>query len=160
MSINWDQVRREFPLARADRHDFATMVQASNPESVSRAIATQRSEQDRDGFSYLETEGGDRDREVLEAINRYFDVPVDLVAPTYSTTMGLAQILGGVRMSANQEFLTSKNEHPATIETLELRARRDGTAFRQFPLFVDSRLVTEDEIIASVQREIRPSTRY
>jgi selenocysteine lyase/cysteine desulfurase len=95
----------------------------------------------------------------LEAIDRYFGIEFGCAVLTHGTAMGLAQVLGGVRLSPGQEILTSHNEHPATMDTLRFRAERDGTPYRQVRLFNDSRTATASEIVQNVASALRPSTR-
>jgi selenocysteine lyase/cysteine desulfurase len=154
----WDDVRNLFPLRR-DVAQFATLEFASHPEPVSRAIAKYREILDVEAFPYFRDHSKERRVQVLKAIADYFDVEVGLAALTHATTVGLAQVLGGVRVSSGQEFLAGRNEHPAAMETLRLRADRDGVPYRQVSLYRDSRTVTAAEVLQNVAAEIRPWTR-
>ena len=96
---------------------------------------------------------------VADAAGRYFGWPGALIATTGSTTLGLAQILGGLRVEHGQEILTTRDEHFAMIDTLQFRHRRDGVPFREVALYADSAHATEDEILSNLAAEIRPETR-
>ena len=153
----WDGLRGEFPLATKHRQ-FATMVLASTPQRVSESIDRHRDGLDAEGFStFAEKTVGIKT--AVEAVDKYFDTEFGCTAITHNTTMGLAQVLGGVRMYPGQEILTSTNEHAATMETLRFRNERDGTTYRQVPLYRDSRTVTAGEIVRNVEAGIRSQTR-
>jgi selenocysteine lyase/cysteine desulfurase len=146
------------PLDEKFAH-FETLVIASHLDSVAESIATFRKGLDLEGEAFFSKNAGDRRKAVLLALKDYFGVDVGFGALTHSTSMGLAQVLGGVKIARGQEILTSRNEHPATMETLHLRAERDGTNFRRVALFRDSRTLTSAEIVANLEAEIRPWTR-
>lgn len=154
----WDDVRQQFRL-RADRVHFATLQFASHPASVSKAIADYRDILDVEGHPYLRDHSKERRVEVLQALNDYFEVKVGFAGLTYSTTLGLGQLFAGTRIAPGQEILTSRNEHPATTETLQLLAHRARVPYRQFPLYRDSRTVSIKEILQNIAAEIRPWTR-
>lgn len=159
MTDKWKAVRRQFRL-NSDLAHFATLVFTSHPTPVATAIQYHRDMLDAEGFRYFMEESAALKLASLEAAARYFCVPSGLVALTTGTTMGLAQVLGGVKMRPDQHMLTSINEHPAIVETLKLRGHRDGRqVFGQVPLFKNSRHVTSGEILANLERAITVETR-
>ncbi len=139
-----NDVRSEFPLTRGFAQ-FATLEFASHPRTVSAAIAKYREILDTEGYPYFRDNAKQRRVDVLKALEHYFEVPVGLGAITHATTVGLANVLGGMRMLPGQEFLVSSRAHPATIETLYAQSDR-ATGL-------------EEEILASIASEIRPTTR-
>lgn len=153
----WPDIRAEFPL---DPRwiNFAGMSLTSHPRAVSAAIDEHR--RAFDAAPYLHVRNLHvAETAVADAAGRYFGLSGSLIAATGSTTMGLAQLYGGLRVKPGQEILTSRQEHFTTTETLQARRRRDGTAFRRVALFADSARATEDEILSNLEAEIRPETR-
>jgi len=155
---DWTRLRDDFQLPREVAY-FAFMVFASHPRPVASRIEAYRSGLDGSGFPFFREQSGMRSREAAPALERYFGVEPGLGALTHGTAMGLAQVLGGVRLAPGQEILTSRNEHPATLDPLRFRSERDGTPYRQVPLFTDSRTATATEILENLAQAIRPETR-
>lgn len=155
---DWPKIRGKFSLAK-DMIEMSAMSMASNPEPVARQIRTFRDALDKSPHQYAMQNNRVLAPRVFQATSKYFGVDAGLVAYTHSTTVGLAQIHGGIRIEPGDEILTSTNEHFTTTEALRLRARRDGTAFRQVPLFRDSRSISTDEVVENISAAIRPTTR-
>lgn len=153
-----DDVRNRFKL-NFKQAQFATMVIASHPDDVRDAIGQSNGSLDGLGFEGFGAEAANGRAAVLTALNQYFGVPAGDVAPTHGTTVGLAQILGGIRIRPGQEVLVPRNEHPATLDTLRLRADRDGTPYRFMTLYRDSAAMSENEVLTNLAIELRPNTR-
>ncbi len=71
--------------------------------------------------------------------------PAD-VALTGSTTDGLNTVLGGLRLHAGEEILTTDQEHPGLLGPLRLARERSGVSIRVVPF-------------AEIAAEVRPATR-
>lgn len=155
---DWSAIRRRFKLDPGISN-FATLVVASHPAPVRHAIAKHRSALDVQSHTYFAAAAAEYRDRALMAAGAYFGVHHGLVALTHSTTMGLAQILGGIRVEKGWEIVTSENEHPATVETLAARNERDGTNFRQAPLWSAGRTASIDEILTRTREALTPSTR-
>lgn len=154
----WDFVRDLFELDPAVTH-FAAMSLASHPAALKWQINSQRNALDRWPLMHVFTQVPLAEQASFEAVAAYFGVDASVIALTGSTTMGLAQVLGGVVVAANQEMLTSTAEHFTTLDTLELRKQRDGTAYRTFRLYQRGSTATAEEIVKNVRAAIRPETR-
>jgi isopenicillin-N epimerase len=154
---DWEEFRATFPF-EAGWVNFAGMSLSSHPRAISKAIDLHRQAIDAQPYLYVLDHFKD-EATVADAAGRYFKWPGPLIATTGSTTMGIAQIYGGLRIKPGQEILTSRDEHFSTVDTLQGRRRRDGLPFRQVALYRDSAQVTEDEVISSLMAEIRPETR-
>ena len=154
----WPGIRHQFRLDQQQAH-FAAMIFASHPLEVTEGITKDGERLDVEGYPFFLANSGKRTRRTLEALAEYFGVAFGDAALTHGTALGLAQILGGVRVSPEQEILTSRNEHDAVGETLRFRAERDGTRYRTVQLYRDSRTVSQDEIVQNVASALRPSTR-
>lgn len=166
---DWAEIANQFPAVRERLRrakaparpviDFQAMVMASTPDTVTAQTEQFRLALDLDPLAFAQANNPARQTAVFEALEDYFGVPPALASYTFSTTMALAQFFGGLRVAPGQEILASRNEHFATVDTLKLRARRDGTVWRQFDFFRDSREWTDDEVIENLKTAIRPSTR-
>ena len=154
----WDLVRDAFELDPAVTH-FAAMSLASHPAALRWEIDSHRNALNRWPLGHVFTQFPIAEQAMLEAVAAYFGADASVIALTSSTTMGLAQVLGGVAVAAHQEILTSTAEHFTTLDTLELRKRRDGTAYRTFRLYERGSTATAAGIVDNVRAAIRPETR-
>lgn len=154
----WDLVRDAFELDSAVTH-FAAMSLVSHPAGLQWWIDSHRNGLNRWPLAHVLTQFSIAEQAVSEAVAAYFGADASTIALTSSTTMGLAQVLGGVAVAANQEILTSSADHFSTLDTLELRKRRDGTAYRTFRLYQQGSTATAAEIVDNVRAAIRPETR-
>lgn len=154
----WDFVRDAFELDPAVTH-FAAMSLASHPAALKWQIDSHRNALDRWPLAHVFAQVPLAEQAAFVAVATYFGADKSAIALTGSTTMGLAQVLGGVAVAAHQEILTSTAEHFTTLDTLELRKQRDGTAYRTFRLYQRGSTATAAEIFDNVQAAIRPETR-
>jgi selenocysteine lyase/cysteine desulfurase len=138
--------------------ELTAMSVASHPRRVRKAVKRFRRELDRSPHQ-VAINSLHLDDRVFAAAGRYFDVDPGLVAFTHSTTVGLSQVYGGIRIAPGDEILTSTSEHFTTIDALRLRQRRDTTPFRQVELFRNSRTVTTAEILRNLAAALRQTTR-
>jgi isopenicillin-N epimerase len=154
----WSGVRAQFDLARDVAH-MACMLFASHPRPVRDAIARHRAGFDANPAHYLYDNRWEFEANVLAAAAAYLGVDPTEIALTDSTTMGLAMLYSGLRLREGQEVVTSPHDHYSTRESLRLRVARSGGSVRQIPLYRDLATVTQDEIVDSVVRALRPKTR-
>jgi isopenicillin-N epimerase len=154
----WTGVRAQFDLARDTTH-LACMLFASHPRPVRDAIARHRAGFDANPAHYLYDNRWDFEANVLTAAAAYLGVDPTEIALTDSTTMGLAMLYSGLRLREGQEVLMTPHDHYSTRESLRLRAIRSGGLVREVPLYRDLATVSQDEIVDSVMRAIRPKTR-
>ncbi len=157
----WSALRSQFTLDPDYAH-FANFLIASHPKSVEDAINYYRAELDRNPAKWLDWDSQiewKREHEVREWAARYLDVKPAQIALTGSTTEGLVMIYGGLRVNADQEILTTGHEHFSTRNTLNFRVKREGTQVRKITLFKDPRQVSSDEVLGTIERNIRPQTR-
>lgn len=154
----WDAVRSAFDLDPS-LTNFAAMSLTSHPKTVQWQIDNHRQALDRQPLQHVSAHFQVAEEAAFQAVASYFGADVSQVALTASTTMGLAQVLGGVTVAASQEILTSSAEHFTTVDTLALRTRRDGTRARTFRLYQSASTATVAEIVATVRAAIRPETR-
>jgi selenocysteine lyase/cysteine desulfurase len=60
---------------------------------------------------------------------------------------------------ADQEILTTTHDHYSTAMSLQLRAARTGAALRQIPLYQQLATVSQEEIVETLVKALRPQTR-
>ena len=155
---NWDTIRAQFNLTR-DRIHMAGFLLASHPQPVRDAIERHRRGLDENPADYLHENSARLESAVLRAAADYFGVQPTEIALTDSTTMGLGLLYGGLRVRADQEILTTTHDHYSTAMALQLRAARTGAALRQISLYQQLATVSQEEIVETLVKALRPQTR-
>lgn len=155
---SWAAVRRQFDLAPGYAH-LAGMLFSSHPRPVREAIERYRFELDRHPAHFLYEHRDRIEAEVLAAAAEYTGTDATEIALTDSTTMGLGTLYGGIRLGQGHEALCTEHDHYSTRESLRLRAARTGAAVREISLYADLKAVSQDEIVETLVRKIRPNTR-
>ena len=155
---NWDTIRSQFNLTR-DRIHMASFLLASHPQPVREAIDLHRRGLDENPADYLHENSERLESAVLRAAADYLGVQPTDIALTDSTTMGLGLLYGGLKLRADQEILTTTHDHYSTAMSLRLRAARTGAAFRQTPLYQQLTTVSQEEIVETLVKALRPQTR-
>ncbi|HEK0906511.1 TPA: aminotransferase class V-fold PLP-dependent enzyme [Pseudomonas putida] len=157
----WRNLRTLFPLDPDIAH-FANFLVTAHPRPVQEAIDRHRADLDRNPAALMDWESQyewQREDEVRDWAARYLEVGPRQIALTGSTTEGLAMIYGGLQVGAKQEILTTEHEHYSTHKTLAFRTQREGTQVRKIRLFDNPWEVSTDQVLTTVERNIRPETR-
>jgi len=155
---DWDAIRAQFNLTR-ERIHMAGFLLASHPQPVRDAIERHRRGLDENPADYLHENSARLESAVLRAAADYFSVQPTDIALTDSTTMGLGLLYGGLRVRADQEILTTTHDHYSTAMSLQLRAARTGATLRQIPLYQQLSTVSQEEIVETLGKALRPQTR-
>ena len=155
---NWDAIRAQFNLTR-ERIHMAGFLLASHPQPVRDAIERHRRGLDENPADYLHENSTRLESAVLRAAADYLSVQPTDIALTDSTTMGLGLLYGGLRVRADQEILTTTHDHYSTAMSLQLRAARTGATLRQIPLYQQLSTVSQEEIVETLGKALRPQTR-
>lgn len=157
----WDQLRQLFTQDPNYLH-FANFLVTSHPLPVREAIEMHRANLDRNPGLAMDWHRGEterREEEVRVWAGRYLKAKPSQIALTGSTTEGLAMIYAGIHVRPDQEILTSEHEHYAANSVFEYRTQKDGTQVRKIKLFEDPYKVSTAEVLAAIERNIRPETR-
>lgn len=157
----WAQLQQLFDQDPAWLH-FSNFLITTHPRPVREAIEMHRAALDKNPGLAMDWDHGvteKREEAVRVLAGQYVQADARQIALTGSTTEGLAMIYGGVQVRADQEILTTAHEHYATHTILELRTQRDGTKVRKISLFKDPYRISKDELLANIDRSIRPETR-
>jgi selenocysteine lyase/cysteine desulfurase len=155
---DWRSIRAQFDVPPG-LHHLAGFVLAPHPRPVREAIERHRSGLDADPYGYLHEHQASLEAAVREEAARYLGARADEIALTDSTTMGLGLLYGGLRLPPGAEILTTTHDFYATHEALDLRAARDGVRVRRVRLYRNPARASEDEIVSSLTRALRPRTR-
>jgi isopenicillin-N epimerase len=155
---DWQAVRGQFPLA-PDLIHLAGFFLASHPTPVRQAIERHRAGLDADPIGYWLAHEKKQEAAVLQAAAGYLGVEPTEIALTDSTTMGLGLLYGGLTLKRDQEMLTTTHDHYSTETSLRLRAERTGATVRRISLYEDLRRATQESLVQTLAKEIRPQTR-
>ncbi|MCH4900780.1 MULTISPECIES: pyoverdine-tailoring periplasmic protein PvdN [Pseudomonas] len=145
-----------------DAIHFANFLVTSHPRPVREAIARHREDIDRNPGLAMDWDLGvteQREENVRVWAGQYLQARPSQIALTGSTTEGLAMIYGSVHVRPDQEILTTVHEHYSTRNILDFRTARDGTRVRKLTLFENPQSVSTDQVLDTINRNIRPETR-
>lgn len=157
----WVQLRQLFEQDPNYIH-FANFLVTSHPKPVREAIARHRAALDLNPGRAMDWDLGvteQREENVRLWASRYLQAKPTQIALTGSTTEGLAMIYGGVQVRPDQEILTTVHEHYSTNNILHFRNQRDGTRVRKIQLFEQPQSISADQVLDTINRNIRPETR-
>jgi selenocysteine lyase/cysteine desulfurase len=154
----WPEVRELFNLAPR-LHDLTTFMLAPHPQPVREAIARHRRGLDASPKEYLFAHELEEEQRVVTSAAEYLGVPLEDIALTDSTTMGLGLFYGGFRLREDQEILTTEHDFYATHEALRVRVLRTGSTLAKIQLFEDPTTASADEIVARIRRSVTRRTR-
>ncbi|TMU71030.1 aminotransferase class V-fold PLP-dependent enzyme [Pseudomonas fluorescens] len=157
----WTQLRQLFDQDPQAIH-FANFLITSHPKPVREAIERHRATLDRNPGLAMDWDLGTNEQlqqNVRVWAGKYLLAKPGQIALTGSTTEGLAMIYGSVQVRADQEILTTEHEHYSTRNILDFRSRRDGTRVRKLRLFDNPQSISLDQVLDTINRNIRPETR-
>jgi selenocysteine lyase/cysteine desulfurase len=154
----WDAVRAQFRLSPEYIH-LAGLLLASHPTPVREAIERHRLGLDESPPLYIRANNQRLQMEAREAAAQYLGARRQEIALTDSTTMGLGLVYNGLEVRAGQELLASTSDYYATHESLRYKAARSGASLRAIRLYQNIGTVSEEEIVTSLIRAVRPETR-
>ncbi|CAI8873863.1 Class V aminotransferase [Pseudomonas sp. IT-232MI5] len=157
----WTQLRQLFDQDPQAIH-FANFLITSHPKPVREAIERHRATLDRNPGLAMDWDLGSNEQlqqNVRVWAGKYLQAKPGQIALTGSTTEGLAMIYGSVQVRADQEILTTEHEHYSTRNILDFRSRRDGTRVRKLKLFETPQSISTDQVLDTINRNIRPETR-
>jgi len=155
---DWQSIREQFKLD-PNRINMALMLLASHPRQVAEAIEKHRKGFDNDPVSYWEEHALDSQKMIKEAAAHYISAQPDEVALTDSTTMGLGILYNGLKLSANDEIVTTTHDHYSTEKSLEFATRKNGASIKRVVLYQDAHTISIDEVTENLKKAIGPKTR-
>ncbi len=155
---NWDAVRAQFALSDDFIHMSAMLI-SSHPKPVRDAIDEHRRGLDANPITYLHHNNRRLQDAARAAAGRYLGVSGSDIALTDSTTMGVGLIYNGLRLTSDQEILSTDQDYYVTQEAIRLASRRTGARVRKISLYDRIEGITEDQIVDRIVKAITAPTR-
>ncbi|MBL7871687.1 MAG: aminotransferase class V-fold PLP-dependent enzyme [Cyclobacteriaceae bacterium] len=154
----WDDVRKQFLLTN-DKIHMSQMLLASHPKPVRDAINKHRKALDENPVAYWEGNFLAMDNKVRQAASVYMGCDPSEIALTDSTTMGLSMLYSGLRLTKEDEILTTTHDHYVTEKGLEFACAKTGATLRRVSLYTDPAKATADEMTSILKKGITNRTR-
>jgi isopenicillin-N epimerase len=156
--LDWPAVRAQFVLSHEFIH-MSAMLLSSHPKAVRRAIEEHRRGMDADPLTYVFENNRRLQEDGRAAAGQYFGVDASDIALTDSTTMGVALVYNGLRLTPDQEILSTEQDYYVTHESIRLAGQRTGAKVRRISLYDRIDGISEEQIVDRVMQAITPSTR-
>ena len=157
-SDDWDAVRAQFALSDDFIHMSAMLI-SSHPRPVREAIDEHRRGMDANPITYLHQNNHRLQEAARAAAGQYLGVSGSDIALTDSTTMGVALVYNGLRLTPDHEILTTEQDFYVTHEALRLASKRTGAKVRKISLYEQINGITEGQIVDRISQSITPATR-
>ncbi len=154
----WEDIRKQF-LFNPDRIHMSQMLLAAHSKMVRDAIQKHRDGFDQSPVEYWESNFKTIENEVRAKASEYMDVAPDEIALTDSTTMGLAMLYSGLKLTSANEILTTTHDHYATEKALENAVRRSGASIKRVSLYDDPSKASVNEMVEALKKGITPKTK-
>lgn len=158
MESEWESVRSEFDLTR-EGIQMAQFLLASHPRSVRKAIEKHRIGLDNDPSEYWHDERRNKVNDVLNSASSYLECDPTELALTDSTTMGLAILYSGFKLSSKDHVLSTIHDHYSTEKSLEFAVKKNGASITNISLYDEANEASLDMILMRLKNGIRENTR-
>jgi len=135
------------------------MLISSHPKPVREAIDEHRRGMDANPITYLHQNSRRLQQAARAAAGQYLGISGSDIALTDSTTMGVALVYNGLRLTPDHEILTTEQDYYATHEALRLASKRTGVKVRKISLYEQINGISEDQIVDRISQAITPATR-
>jgi selenocysteine lyase/cysteine desulfurase len=155
---DWLAVRGQFALSDDFIHMSAMLI-SSHPKPVREAIDEHRRGMDANPITYLHQNNRRLQEAARAAAGQYLGTSGSDVALTDSTTMGVALVYNGLRLTPDYEILTTEQDYYVTHEALRLVSKRTGAKIRKISLYEQINGISEDQIVDRIAQAITPATR-
>ncbi len=155
---DWVAVRGQFALADDFIHMSAMLI-SSHPKPVREAIDAHRRGMDANPITYLHQNNRRHQEAARAAAGQYLGISGSDIALTDSTTMGVALVYNGLRLTADHEILTTEQDYYVTHEALRLASKRTGAKVRKIALYEQINGISEDQIVDRIAQAVTPATR-
>src|SRR4051812_48906733 len=150
--------RAQFALSDEYVH-LSAMLIASHPKPVRDAIEAHRRGMDANPLTYLFQNNRPLQEAARAAAGQYLGVDASVIALTDSTTMGVSLVYNGLRLTPDQEILTTEQDYYVTHEAIRLASLRTGAKVRKVPLYEQIQGITAEQIVERITQGITPATR-
>ncbi|ACK72297.1 aminotransferase class V [Gloeothece citriformis PCC 7424] len=157
-SDEWQDIRNDFNLDPNYIH-LAGLLLTSHPAPVHQAIEEYQRELNSNPAFYVQDNNYQLQAQVRQAAANYLKTQPNEIALTDSTTMGTALIINGIKIRQDQEMLTSEFDYYSTHQSLRYKAERSGASYREISSYQNIQTVSEEEIVNTLIKSVRPETR-
>jgi isopenicillin-N epimerase len=157
-TTDWRAVRRQFRLTPDVVHLTAFFI-ASHPSPVREAIERHRRGLDEDPTRYLMEHGTPLRLAVVEQAASFFGAQVGGVALTDSTTMALAILYNGLKLSEGDEILHEQSGYYSSVFSLRYKQESSGVRLREVELYKDPAQASVGQLTDRLISAIGPRTR-
>tara|TARA_R110002049_G_scaffold162398_2_gene328118 strand:- start:705 stop:1991 length:1287 start_codon:yes stop_codon:yes gene_type:complete len=154
----WESVRSDFNLTRKGIQ-MAQFLLASHPRPVRKAIEMHKTQLDLDPSEYWHNERIEKERNVLKSASTYLKCDPEEIALTDSTTMGLATLYSGFKLSPKDHVLSTTHDHYSTIKALEFAVKKNGASLSNISLYDEANEASLDVILSRLKKGIKENTR-
>jgi len=155
---DWGAVRAQFALSPDFIHMSAMLI-SSHPRPVREAIDEHRRGMDANPITYLHQNNRRLQEAARAAAGQYLGISSSDVALTDSTTMGVALVYNGLRLTPDHEILTTEQDYFVTHEAIRLASKRTGAKVRKISLYEEINGITEEQIVDRIAQAVAPATR-
>jgi len=155
---DWDAVRAQFALVDDFIHMSAMLI-SSHPKPVRDAIERHRRAMDANPLTYLFQNNRRLQETARAAAGQYLGINGSDIALTDSTTMGLGLVYNGLRLTPDQEILSTEQDYYATHEAIRLAGRRSNANVRKISLYDRIEGITAEQLVDRLTQAITPATR-
>jgi isopenicillin-N epimerase len=160
---NWHAVREQFDLAPEYIH-LGLFYLTAHPRPVRSAIEGLRRRLDQNPFLTVERAMFEEHHPklyeaVTASLGGYLGADSQDIALTSNTTASLSLIYHGLPLKAEDEILTTNQDHYVHHEAIRLATERVGATWRKIPIFESYDTISRDEIVERIRRGIGPRTR-
>jgi selenocysteine lyase/cysteine desulfurase len=154
---DWAAVRAQFALSDDFIHMSAMLI-SSHPRPVRGAIDEHRRGMDANPITYLHQNNRRLQEAARAAAGQYLGIGGSDIALTDSTTMGVALVYNGLRLTPDHEILTTEQDYYVTREALRLASKRSGAKVRKISLYERSTgsQKTRSSIVSLKRSHLRP----
>jgi selenocysteine lyase/cysteine desulfurase len=157
-AADWQGLRDIFPLTRKYIH-LSTFLLTSHPAPVSREIERHRRAFDENPADYLHQHYRTIDMQIAQSAANYMGGEWSQIALTDSTTMGLAMVYSGLKVSPGDEMLQTVHDHYSTDMSLAHKAQRSGAVVKRVALYDNPSEVSVEQCQQRLRQGITNKTR-
>jgi selenocysteine lyase/cysteine desulfurase len=157
-AADWQGLRNMFPLTHKYIH-LSTFLLTSHPAPVSREIEKHRQAFDKNPADYLHQHYRTIDMQIAQSAANYMGGEWSQIALTDSTTMGLAMVYSGLKVSPGDEMLQTVHDHYSTDMSLAHKAQRSGAVVKRVTLYDNPSEVSVEQCQQRLKQGITKKTR-
>ena len=161
-TVDWHAVRELFPLS-TDLLHLSTYLFVSQPKPVAEMVERYRKLIDADTVWIERAALTDSEGHPFTVMKRsladYVGGSADELCLTSNATQALAMAYHGLRITKDQEILTTEHDHYSQHQSIRFAAERSGCGVRYISLYDNGAKANATEMASRLERAITPKTR-